>query len=158
MNCLDFSFSGYATLLSTVLDGEKYTCCDCVSLNPQRLFVLTPQTNWCWLRGCWHLYVLLCPLGHPEVIFYYWPVGEFLVTVNLGRENKICYLFFFLVWLYVPEKAPRIISEERSCVGVSPLITSSFCFSDMEVDLWTDSISEKCYLNFSHNTIKQWIG
>lgn len=39
-----------------------------------------------------------------------------------GEQNLF---FFFLEWLYVPEKVPRIISEERSCVGLSPLIPIS---------------------------------
>lgn len=35
MNSIYFSFSGYATLLEAVLDGEKYTGCDCISLSLQ---------------------------------------------------------------------------------------------------------------------------
>lgn len=49
-----------------------------------------------------------------------------------GEQNQF---FFFLEWLYVPEKVLRIISEERSCVGLSSLIPISFYFSDMEADL-----------------------
>lgn len=74
----------------------------------------------------------------PRIFLFSLLKNEAYVSPFPGEKegkNKICYLFFFLVWLYVPEKAPRIISEERSCVGVTALIPTSFCFPDMEVDL-----------------------
>lgn len=111
-------------------------------------------TVYCWtLSGflCWFLSQIGVGWGDADICMSYYvlQVSPNLFITGVQWENSLTLWIsegkkknqlslFFLVWLYVPEKAPRKIPEERSCMGMLPLIPISLCFTDMEVDLWTD--------------------
>lgn len=98
----------------------------------------------------------VCSLVSSGSPWSYLLLGNGTIPLHCGcqkRKQNLLSLFLFSVFIYT-WKTHAIISEERFCIFVSPLIPISFSFCDIEVDLWPDPISEKCSLNFSHNAIK----